>query len=465
MEPNWSKKKHKEAVATVTALARDNGVTGRGRCAPEGLNCTLTGPPEGIRAFCNGLRKWEKTFENTDFKITDNLESSHRFKSLNIRKTEELVGYGLGGRKAPDLKEHAGTHLEALAYHKMMEEKNTVIIDVRNQYESTLGHFNPPKDGAQLIDPKMRNSNEFPGWLNAPETRKQLQGKKVMMYCTGGIRCERATALLNELTEVDNTFDTKGVFMIRGGIERYIKTFPEGGHWKGKNYTFDRRFVQVPEKKATEKLDADIESKCCLCARPWDQYRGQFKCFTCPCPVPVLVCSSSSCQSRAMTNDGKELQCALCQEGYQPPTELPDLEKLKEEADALKAKNGGVVKRKTEASGKGDGKKQKTSEPSTRLFVGNLPYIINASQIEQTLTVGKIKNIQWLTNKQTGLFYGSAFVQYESLSEAKGAVAVGGGPGVKMNGRKLRVNFAAPREGEVWPPKGHEHRDRPPVCT
>ena len=68
------------------------------------------------------------------------------------------------------------------------------------------------------------------------------------MYCTGGIRCERASALLDAMTHTsdDGGFETGDVVMVRGGIERYIKTFPEGGYWKGKNYLFDRRLEQVP---------------------------------------------------------------------------------------------------------------------------------------------------------------------------------------------------------------------------
>ena len=92
----------------------------------------------------------------------------------------------------------------------LMEERDdTVVIDVRNAYESAIGHFNPPPTGAKLIDPKMRHSGDFPRWLNQPETQEQLKGKRVMMYCTGGIRCERASAFLNELTEVCDKFDTQ----------------------------------------------------------------------------------------------------------------------------------------------------------------------------------------------------------------------------------------------------------------
>jgi predicted sulfurtransferase len=84
--------------------------------------------------------------------------------------------------KAPSLKKFAGTHLEADEYHMAMQDPNTVIIDVRNAYESAIGAFQPPKGGAKLIDPKMRNSVEFPKWLNSKGTQDELHGKKVLMY-------------------------------------------------------------------------------------------------------------------------------------------------------------------------------------------------------------------------------------------------------------------------------------------
>ena len=136
---------------------------------------------------------------------------------------------------APELATSKAIHLDADDYHQAMKEPNTVIIDVRNHYESQLGHFNPPEGGAELIDPMIRNSKEFPRWLNAPETQAKLQGKKVLMYCTGGIRCERASALLDSMKEADPNFETGDICMVRGGIERYMKTFPEGGYWPDTN--------------------------------------------------------------------------------------------------------------------------------------------------------------------------------------------------------------------------------------
>lgn len=76
---------------------------------------------------------------------------------------------------------------------------------------------------------------------------------------------------------------------VRGGIERYLRTFPQGGHWKGKNYLFDRRFEQQPEGKSDADLQKDVESWCAVCGEPWDLYRGQFRCPEPLCKVPVLV--------------------------------------------------------------------------------------------------------------------------------------------------------------------------------
>jgi predicted sulfurtransferase len=187
-EPIWTQKEHKQVLKDVIALGQTHKITGRGRVAPEGLNCTLSGRPDDIRKFCLGLRDYNTLFMNTDFKLTDGVPVAHLFKSLSIRKTKELVAYGLAGEKAPSLSKFSGDHLEAIDYHKAMQDTNTVIVDVRNSYESAIGNFAPPPGGAELIDPQMRNSIEFPKWLSDERTQKKLHGKKVLMYCTGKTR-------------------------------------------------------------------------------------------------------------------------------------------------------------------------------------------------------------------------------------------------------------------------------------
>ena len=185
-EPVWTTQEHKKALKKIIELGQKHRIAGRGRVAPEGVNFTLSGMPQDVRDFCYSLREWDQLFLETDFKLTDWIPGNKLFKSLSIRKTEELVAYGLAGDKAPSLHKFAGTHLEADDYHKAMMQKDTVIVDVRNAYESSIGGFRPPEGGAELIDPKMRNSIEFPKWLNDPETQEKLNGKHVLMYCTGG---------------------------------------------------------------------------------------------------------------------------------------------------------------------------------------------------------------------------------------------------------------------------------------
>ena len=99
VEPIWTDAEHKQALKKVIELGKQHDITGRGRVAPEGLNCTLTGMPERIRSFCYELRKWNSLFNETDFKITDGVDRAKLFKSLSIRKAEELVAYGLSGGK------------------------------------------------------------------------------------------------------------------------------------------------------------------------------------------------------------------------------------------------------------------------------------------------------------------------------------------------------------------------------
>ena len=109
----------------------------------------MTGTPENVRKFCMSLRAWKPAlFGSTDFKIDDTLLPAKAFKVLQIRKVQELVAYKLGGGadgSLGSLARNAGTHVEADEFHRMLEEKEkpTVVLDVRNVYESTIGHFQP----------------------------------------------------------------------------------------------------------------------------------------------------------------------------------------------------------------------------------------------------------------------------------------------------------------------------------
>ena len=165
----------------------------------------------------------------------------------------------------------------------------------------------------------MRKSTDFSRWLAKAETKEKLSGKTILLFCTGGVRCERASAYLN------NTIGSsvKGVYQLQGGIERYLQEFPDGGHWRGKNFVFDKReaigagdidgdggVVGRHEKKLTKSTSPGIKTKCCLCDAPWDRYVGKKKCIT--CGVPVLMCDT--CMSDKKGQSQKLARCPLCVE-------------------------------------------------------------------------------------------------------------------------------------------------------
>lgn len=206
-----------------------------------------------------------------------------------------------------------------------LEQDETVVIDVRNHYEAAIGRFDgqqkettsSERGGAEYIDPKLRKSTDFASWLEKPETEQKLKNKKVLMYCTGGVRCERASAYLNSKMG-DNV---QGVYQLQGGIERYLQEFSSdgGGHWRGKNFVFDKREATsvsnkngdggVIQKSDSNKPESQLETHCCLCQKFWDRYIGKKKCTM--CGVPVLMCDS--CMSSNKKNK-PILRCPLCVE-------------------------------------------------------------------------------------------------------------------------------------------------------
>lgn len=146
--------------------------------------------------------------------------------------SEIIVAVTIGFNPNDAPLEMGGVHLKPEDFHRAMEDPNSVVIDVRNVNESEIGRFAPP--GNKVLDPLMRRSTEFPEWID--KNREKLEGKKILMYCTAGVRCERASAFIRK-----KGFEE--VYQLEGGIHRYLDAFPDdGGYWIGKNYTFDKRF-------------------------------------------------------------------------------------------------------------------------------------------------------------------------------------------------------------------------------
>lgn len=316
---SWSEYKVDQLLAYLAKVAETRkSLGGRIRIAPEGLNATVSSVDSEtcssqamLRHFCEDLRRFDpQVFCESDFKFIDGVSPDRHFKDLKLLPVKELVFYGIKDGEAP--LEKGGTHVDAEGFHQLLGKDSTVVIDVRNHYEAAIGRFNGQQgEGAEYVDPKMRKSTDFPTWLEKPETKEKLKGKQILMYCTGGVRCERASAYLN--TKMGDQI--KGVYQLQGGVERYLKAFPDGGHWRGKNYVFDKREAISAgnlngDGGVVRKTKETKDTVCCLCKEPWDRYVGKKKCTM--CGVPVLMCTA--CMSKSKKDKNLVLRCPLCVE-------------------------------------------------------------------------------------------------------------------------------------------------------
>lgn len=208
------------------AYCQSNELKGRILVAPEGINGTLSGTVEATNAYMDYMRN-NPLFEGIVFKIDE--AEGHAFKKMHVRPKDELVNLHLEEDINPN--ELTGEYLEPAEFLKRMQEDNTVVIDARNTYEYDLGHFR----GA--IRPDIQTFRELPEWIN--ENKEQFEGKQILTYCTGGIRCEKFSGWMKR-----EGFDN--VAQLHGGIVTYGKDeVAKGQLWDGQCYVFDER-IAVP---------------------------------------------------------------------------------------------------------------------------------------------------------------------------------------------------------------------------
>lgn len=210
--------------ARLEALCRPD-VRGTLLVAHEGLNGTIAGPGAAVERVLAGIRALPG-FADLDVKFAS--ADTMPFHRMKVRIKPEIVTMG-----QPDLDPvaNAGTYVAPADWNALIQEPDVVVIDTRNDYEAAVGAF----EGA--IQPNTRGFRDFPAWFRA-EGRALLEGPappRVAMYCTGGIRCEKATAFLK-------AEGIKDVFHLEGGILRYLETTPEADSlWQGECFVFDER--------------------------------------------------------------------------------------------------------------------------------------------------------------------------------------------------------------------------------
>ena len=204
----------------IEALCRAHGIKGTLLLATEGLNGTLAGTTDAIAALIGHLRTLPGCAE-LDIKYAT--AEAMPFHRLKIRLKREIVTMGV----PVDPLSIVGTYVEPADWNALIDDPDTIVIDTRNDYEVRIGSF------ARAIDPGTRAFSDFPGW--AAEQRAAMAGKKVAMFCTGGIRCEKSTAYLRS-EGVDD------VVHLKGGILAYLEQVPEAEtRWHGSCFVFDER--------------------------------------------------------------------------------------------------------------------------------------------------------------------------------------------------------------------------------
>ena len=196
-------------------------LVGRIIVADEGLNGTVSGTVESCRIYMNTLHA-DPRFSKIDFKIDDVEEPS--FIKMHCRYKAEIVHSGLRDPGIINPEKKTGIHLEPADFVKMKDDQDVVIVDVRSNYEHSIGRFK----NAVTFD--IENFRDFPAMINE---LAQYKDKKIVTYCTGGIKCEKASALL-----LHEGFEN--VYQLHGGIIKYGKE-AGGEDFEGKCYVFDNR--------------------------------------------------------------------------------------------------------------------------------------------------------------------------------------------------------------------------------
>lgn len=204
----------------LDALCAQREVFGTILLAAEGVNGTIAGRCEDVRAVLAHLRSDPRL---AALEHKESPAARRPFHRMKVRLKREIVTLGVLG---VDPVTQAGTYVEPADWNALIGDPEVVVIDTRNDYEVAIGRF------AGALDPHTQTFRELPDWVAA---HPELRGKKIAMYCTGGIRCEKSTAFMRS-----QGFDE--VFHLKGGILKYLEIVPEAeSRWQGECFVFDER--------------------------------------------------------------------------------------------------------------------------------------------------------------------------------------------------------------------------------
>ena len=250
-----------------------NGVKGKVYLAKEGISASVFGKDEVTDRYKRHLKSY-KIFEDVWFKETPTNQVA--FNKMHVRIKNEIVNSGLNKTSleytAPKL-----TPEQLLKFYE--DKKDFVIVDARNWYESKIGKFK------NAITPQITHFRE---WPKVVESLSEYKDKTIITYCTGGIRCEKASAYMREQ-------GFKDVYQIDGGILNYIQQFPDT-YWEGGMFVFDDRRVFEPNTKEELKYTAN----CHFCGKPTSYH---INCHNIDCDKIIVCCHDCKIENEYCCSD------------------------------------------------------------------------------------------------------------------------------------------------------------------
>ena len=255
--PNYGSIRH-----PLLKVMTDNQVYGTLLLASEGINGTISSTRAGIDAVLNWLSQ-QPGLENIDTK--ESFDKEIPFYRTKVKLKKEIVTMGVEGI---DPRQVVGTYVKPQDWNDLISDPEVLVVDTRNDYEVEIGTFK------NAVDPKTTSFREFPNWANKNIDRAKT--KKIAMFCTGGIRCEKSTAYMKE-----QGFDE--VYHLEGGILKYLEEVPKDQTlWQGECFVFDNRVA----------VDHDLKrgsyDQCHACRMPiteqektLDSYQEGLSCHHC----------------------------------------------------------------------------------------------------------------------------------------------------------------------------------------
>ena len=278
-------------------IENENDLSGLLIFASEGINGTICAEKNVINIVINLLNKYT---DNRNLNMKINYSKKKVFKKLKIKIKKEIVTMGINGINPS---QDNGTYIDSANWNKLIKNQNTIVIDTRNNYEVSIGTFQ------NSINPNTRNFREFPRWVD-DHLDSHLENKEstnIAMFCTGGIRCEKATSLLKKK-------GYKNIYHLQGGILQYLDDISkEENLFEGECYVFDNRVA----------LDQELE-------------KGSYSiCHACGMPVSV--------QDQKRKEYKKGIQCHFCIDKFSD-YDRKRFEERQKQIDTLKVKNHKICK-------------------------------------------------------------------------------------------------------------------------